>query len=148
MRMLRHLPSLALAAALFAAAPGAAQRPLNLGMERPGVATPGFPWGWYAGQSAWDGPRAGSTIDSAVAHGGRASLRVERPAGDTSGSWWASNDVLAAPAAGKRVRVSGWVRTEALRGGRAALRVEMVGAGWQTLRVDTMPGHGVSGTTG
>jgi hypothetical protein len=106
-----------------------AQRPLNLDMEQPGIAAPDFPWGWYAvDQDAPPAERQGG-VDTVIRHGGRRSLRVGRT-GAAPGPWVGSSDFSAGRLAGRRIRLTGWARTEGLRGGAAVLRVETMGSGY------------------
>ncbi|WP_331053992.1 erythromycin esterase family protein [Longimicrobium sp.] len=139
--------TLALAAlALLHAGALHAQKPLNLDLERPGFAYPGTPWGWYTADQ--DDPSLGhpAQMDSVVRHGGRWSLRVARDsaAGPWFGESWFAGDALA----GRRVRLSGWVRTQNVQGGSAALRVDAMDGNYQTLSVDSMPGRALRGTAG
>lgn len=146
--MLNRTRPLAVAAfALLHATAGHAQRPLNLDMELPGVAAPETPWGWYALDQDAPPPDRQARLDTVVRHGGSRSLRVHRASADAA-PWAALSDLSAAGLANRRIRLTGWVRTEGLRGGAAVLRVELVGGGYQTIRVDSMAGRGLRGTTG
>jgi erythromycin esterase len=144
--MTNHCLAIA-ACVLLHAGTAHAQRPLNLDMEQPGIAAPEFPWGWYAAdQLAPQAERLGS-VDTLVRHGGRRSLRVSRT-DVASASWAGSSGLSAERLAGKRIRLTGWTRTEGLRGGTAVLRVESMGSEFQSISVDSMAGAGVHGTTG
>jgi hypothetical protein len=110
---LRVRPALLAAATLAVADVAAAQAP---------AATR-----WGAGGSATDDFRV--VVDSAVARGGRASLRLsadEEPGGYSG----VSTALPGAPWAGRRVRVSAYLRTAALGGQGAALwaRADTAGA--------------------
>jgi erythromycin esterase len=139
---------LALAACVLAyAAPSAAQRPLNLHLEQPGLVTPDAPWGWWLSDQQAAPAERQAALDSTVARGGRFSLRVARPA--PGGPAWSGATYLPADGlGGKRLRLSGWARTQDLRDGAAALRLETLGPGYAILSVDSMPGRGVRGSAG
>ncbi|HEY0151711.1 MAG TPA: erythromycin esterase family protein [Longimicrobium sp.] len=141
----RLLVFVACATLLAGAAHG--QRPLNLDMEQPGIAAPAFPWGWYSPELDSPAAEREARIDSTVRHGGRRSLRIERTRAG-SPAWFGVSDLSTKSLTGRRIRLTGWARTERLQGGAAALRVEMVGGDYQPIRVDSMPDAGLRGTTG
>lgn len=98
--------------------PAAAQQPLNLGFERLGVAGGQSPWGWSPAAFA---PGAASHLDSLVARTGRRSLRITLPPGDTTATQGLSYWISPRFAWGQRVTVSGWIRSDDLKGtGRIA----------------------------
>jgi erythromycin esterase len=134
------------ACAMLHAGTAHGQRPLNLDMEQPGIAAPAFPWGWYSPELESPAAERQARIDSTVRHGGRRSLRIDRAR--AGAAWIGSSDLSAKGLAGRRIRVTGWARTERLRDGAAVLRVETMRDGYQTIRVDSMPGAGLRGTTG
>lgn len=143
--MSRRLLVIAACSALFAGA-AHSQRPLNLDMEEPGVAAPAFPWGWYSPELESPAAERQARLDSTVRHGGRRSLRIDRARGGEA--WIGSSDLSTRGLPGRRIRVTGWARTEGLRDGAAVLRVETMEDGYRTIRVDSMPGAGLRGTTG
>ena len=111
--------------AVAAAIPAAAQRPLNLDFERASVSYADRPWGWTFGWSAFmGGPAASFTLDSAVRHGGRFSLRVAMA--DSAAGAAPQAIMLQVPSEsfrGKEVRAAGWLRAEG-DGATAMLSVE------------------------
>ena len=143
--MLRRLLTFIACSTLFAGA-AHGQRPLNLDMEQPGIAAPAFPWGWYSPELESPAAERQARIDSTVRHGGRRSLRIDRARGGAA--WIGSSDLSTKGLAGRRIRVTGWARTEQLQGGAAVLRIETMRDGYETIRVDSMPGAGLRGTTG
>lgn len=123
----RSLAFCASVAALLVAISGSAgaQRPLNLDFETPGIAGDDRPWGWSFGWSAFGGrPAATFEMDSLVFRGGRRSLRITMP--DSADTGHAESIMLQLPAAfalGRELRITGWMRGDALRG-RALLTLE------------------------
>jgi len=106
------------------------QIPLNLGFEQPAVEGFSRPWGWTL-RSAADG--ATFHVDSLVRRSGTRSLRVSRSPEDLVGADEGRAHVLQhwiAPrfAWGDQVRLTGWVRSEDLRG-RGHLVLEAWGNG-------------------
>lgn len=95
-----------------------AQRPLNLGFNRPGVAANDRPWGWSLGWSAFaPGAPASFTLDSLVRAEGRFSLRVV--AADTGAEAPPRMLMAQLPAdavRGHELRLRGAVRIGALQG--------------------------------
>ena len=92
-----------------------AQQPFNLGFERASTTDPTKPWG-LVGSYQWE-PSATLvfTLDSTVRREGRYALRVENT--DTSSAYgWVYATPPAEGLAGKRVRLRGWIRTEAMDG--------------------------------
>ncbi len=90
----------------------AAQQPLNLDFERAAVNGGGGAWGWSLGWSAFQGGSIATFLrDSAVAHGGRYSLRISVPDSTTAGQ--TQTILLQVPsgfALGHRLTLSGWLR--------------------------------------
>ena len=118
-----------------------AGRPLpDAGFERAALST--VPTGWQTG-----GPGHEVDVDTA-AWSGRQSLRVRRagPVPQGQGPFGAATRTLPG-APGQRVRVSGYVRTEAVADGYAGLWVRADGPGG-ALALDNMEGRGLTGTTG
>lgn len=111
----------------LAARPGAAwaQQPLNLDFETPSVAGYDRPWGWTFGWSAFGGQSSATfAMDSLISHSGRRSLRIALP--DSSAAEQPVSIMLQVPAAfalGRELRLTGWMRGEAMRG-RAVLTLE------------------------
>lgn len=129
-----------LAAVLLAgiAHPVSAQQPLNLDFERP--STEGFtrPWNWTPFSYA---PGGEASVDSAVSHGGRRSLRISRSADSPAGVHAFATYLNPLAARGKTLRVAGWIRTDGLAG-RAYLTVQSW-ASFEVLASDTV--HAESG---
>ncbi len=105
------------AAWLVCGAAADGQRPLNLDFERASVAGPDRPWGWSHGYSPFaSGPAATFALDSVVRRSGQRSLRVALT--DSSTSRAPQTIVLQVPsafAAGRNVRLTGWIRATRLR---------------------------------
>ncbi|MFL5384218.1 MAG: erythromycin esterase family protein [Longimicrobiaceae bacterium] len=135
-------PLFAAAAALALAGAAHAQQPLNLGFEMESAVRPGRPWGMLTSDQWYPNP-VRFALDSAVRREGRRSLRIEAPA-DSTPVTEAGMQIPAAFAAGKRVRLSGWIRTEGVRG-YAGLELGASLPG-QELAIDSMPGRGATGT--
>lgn len=95
-----------------------AQRPLNLGFNRPSVAASDRPWGWSLGWSAFSpGAPASFTLDALVRAEGRFSLRVV--AADTGTDTPLRMLMVQLPAdavRGHDLRLRGAVRVGALQG--------------------------------
>lgn len=110
------------AVAACAAAPLAAQRPLNLDFERASVSYADRPWGWALGWSAFTGgPAAYFRLDSIERRSGRTSLRITVP--DTGAAPQAL--MLQVPggfAHGRVLELEGWVR---MPGAGATARVHL-----------------------
>ncbi len=73
--------------------------------------------------------------------------RVRHAARPRMASVLASRAFPLEDAAGRKVRFSGWIRTEDLKDGRAALWWRVTGAPGEILALDSMEGRGPSGTT-
>jgi len=127
-----------------AAAPLRAQTVANLGFEEHGLVYPERPAGWLAV------PPVGYAVelDSAAAHGGRWSLRI-RQRGEAGGFATANQAFPVALARGKRLRLSGWIRTAEMTRGQAGLwlRVDGPGNEGRPLAFDNMNGRGATGTS-
>jgi erythromycin esterase len=115
-----------LASAVLAVRPQrlAAQRPLNLDFERLGVEGATRPWGWFTATTFSITSAASSAVtvvDSTERHAGRRSLRITLPPADSTSAPPASQSLrLQVPAqfaAGRPVRVTGWIKTADLDGG-------------------------------
>ncbi|MGQ0640748.1 MAG: erythromycin esterase family protein [Gemmatimonadaceae bacterium] len=104
-------------AGIASAAPVAAQRPLNLDFERSAVADAQKAWGWSHGWSPFaSGPSATFTLDSVVRRGGNRSLRIALA--DSAAGNAPQTILLQLPsafAAGRSVRLTGWIRVEQLK---------------------------------
>lgn len=114
--------------------------PVNLDFEH-GANARGVPTGWI-------GAPPGVLWDPTVSHGGEASARIRQAAAPANGmpaqiSQWIS----ATPWRGKRLRLSGWLHTDNVAAGWAALWVRADSATKPALVFDNMAGHGVEGTT-
>jgi len=140
--MLIPRPLLAATAAAALAGTAHAQQPLNLGLEMESTVRPGRPWGMLTSDQWYPNPVRFS-LDSTVRREGRRSLRIEAPP-DSTPVTEAGVQVPAAFAAGRRLRLSGWIRTEGVRG-YAGLELGSAPSG-QELAIDSMPGRGITGT--
>jgi hypothetical protein len=102
--------------------------------------------GWFVLRSS----QFRASADTSVAHGGRASARLEAVAGAT-GTGALTQVIPAAAYRGKRVRFAGFVRTDGVTGGAGLwLRVDRAGhagSSWLAALDDT-PDHELHGTTG
>src|SRR5437879_7736041 len=76
---------------------------LNLDFE---TATRGRPWSWSIGSAGYE-----YTVDSADFHSGTRSLRIRNVNAPASGLGVASQQFPIELVRGKRVRVSGWMKT-------------------------------------
>ncbi len=126
--------------------PAEAQLSLNLDMELPNFSgASGLPWGWIAtGLSVRPGSEV--TLDSTIRHGGRRSLRIHRTEGAAQPHMLSTQiDPVKFPLARRRVRLSGWIRTEEVRGGQAAVLLEQYTI-FPRPTVDSMAGRGASTT--
>lgn len=115
--------------------------PANLDFEH-GANARGAPKGWIGAPPAvlWD---------PTVSHGGEASARIRQAAVPEGGmpaqiSQWIS----ATPWRGKRLRLAGWLHTDNVASGWAALWVRADSATKPALVFDNMADRGVKGTTG
>jgi hypothetical protein len=118
--------------------------PINLDFE--GEAGPaGGPSGW-SGRSDTGYERA---VDHQVAHGGKSSGRLRAKGKGLSEDDFATFTQGLAPEAwrGKRVRLSGWLRSENVNTGWGGLWMRVDGPRSQTLAFDNMYRRGVHGTT-
>lgn len=132
------------AACLIAPVPAAAQ-PSNLGFEEvrdsAGVLRP---VGWFSGGSGYQ-----VAVDTSQQVEGRASLRsrlsgTSRPA---RAFGVATQRFPVALAAGRTLRVTGWIRTQDVGEGYAGLWMRVDGQDRATLAFDNMSGRGATGTT-
>ena len=125
----------------------AAQRPLNLGFEMASHLRRTDPWGWT---TTWPelAPATRMRLDTVRRHEGRRSLRVTRSdAAEGSFRFTVVLDPAVLPLAGRHLRLAGWIRTEGVAGGQAALLLRTTGAAGGTY-LDSMPGRGAVGTSG
>jgi len=133
----------ALCIALLLFATGTGSNPFNLNFEE-GTDDKGKPL-W------WDGGGHGYTIalDTAVMHGGKASGRIEAPKRELTEKDAAPlvQYVSAEPWRGKRVRLSGWLRTSDVKSGWAGLWMRVDSPGKPNLAFNNMPKRGPRGTT-
>ncbi|HKP76037.1 MAG TPA: erythromycin esterase family protein [Longimicrobiaceae bacterium] len=131
---------LAAAAALALAGTARAQQPLNLGFEMESTARPGRPWGMTA--TSEPAMQATFALDSVVRREGRRSLRIDSPEGTASADMTIG---LATPvAAGKTLRLTGWIRTRDVKGYAGLAAGEQV-PGKEPV-TDSMPERGATGT--
>ncbi|MEO5818481.1 MAG: erythromycin esterase family protein [Gemmatimonadaceae bacterium] len=90
-----------------------------------------------------------AVLDSVTPLAGRFSLRTRRLDGtsDSAKSILTSVRLPAAGAAGRRLHLTGYIRTEAIRSGYASFWLRVDGAGVQTLALDNMKERAPRGTT-
>lgn len=121
----------------------AAQTVRNLGFEEPAPGGARMPAGWWVGTSGYRVSR-----DTATVHGGSASLRMEYVPGATRFTTTRQSVPVPSPRP-RRVRLRGWIRTDAVTRGYAGLwaRVESGGDRPRTLASDNLAGRGATGTT-
>ncbi|HYD53468.1 MAG TPA: hypothetical protein VEA99_12605, partial [Gemmatimonadaceae bacterium] len=130
-------------------ATAAAQQPamVNLGFEESAVrGGRAVPAGWASGGEGFE-----VGLDSSTRVEGRWSLVSRRTAreawGPGAGFGVASQFPRVGAAAGRAVRLSGWIRTEGVTTGYAGLWARADGPGNRVLSFDNMGTRGVSGTT-
>jgi erythromycin esterase len=112
------------------AAGAAAQSPLNLDFEVRS-ADPAFPNGWFVG-----GPGYEVRLDETNPRSGKVSLRIAQK---SPGNFAAATSSLPVKAArGKKVRLSGEIKTEGVKTGYAGLWLRVDGPGGKTLGFDNM----------
>ncbi len=124
--------------------------PRNLDFEN-GVASDGQPVGWdhpdHRPRTRGDLYAIG--VDDAVAHGGRASARVEGAPGadaDADAFGTVTQAIDAAPFHGQRIRLSGFLKTDSVVGVGSGLWMRIDGHG-TTLAFDNMQDRAITGTT-
>ena len=135
---MRGLRVLAFAATLLTLPPAVAQQRtyLNLDFE---TATRGRPWAWSTGGAAYD-----FALDTAAPNSGAQSLRIRYTGGQFGSS--AVQTLLLDATAGKRVRFTGYLRTEGITQGNAGLWLRVDGASGM-LALDNAPLGVTNGTT-
>jgi erythromycin esterase len=131
-----------LAIALIAGTGRAQQQPAIIGFEAHNAA--GGLVGWTVAARGFD-----AMLDSAAPLAGRFSLRTRRlDANSDSGKYVLTNVRLpASGAAGRRLHLTGYIRTDAIRTGYASFWLRIDGAGIQTLASDNMKERAPRGTT-
>ena len=111
----------------------------NAGFEIPDPVHSSRPASWHVGGTGYD-----LALDTTWAHGGSRSLRIRSTGGGTFGV--ATQLIEAGALKGQRVRLSGYIRTEAVKGGWAGLWLRFDGPGG-ALWMDNMIGRGAVGTS-
>jgi erythromycin esterase len=129
----RTLLSLAFA---FLSYPSFSQTLLNLGFER---SFNNKPTGWYIGGEAFD-----SKLDSLVVHSGKTSLRMHYTGGP--GFAVATQVFPLEMARGKKIRFSGYIKSDSINRGFAGLWWRVDGKN-RILAFDNMQQRGAKGTT-
>ncbi|MEO8562495.1 MAG: erythromycin esterase family protein [bacterium] len=117
--------------------------PLNLDLERAGMIAPDRPRKWLTVATGFD-----IALDSTVAHSGRRSVRSRAQATAVAGAM--AELRAAAPftlAAGKRVRLRAFIRTENLEHGHARLWIRADGPAGRPLSADTIAVRQALGAT-
>jgi erythromycin esterase len=140
--------SFVFAVGLTSASAAGAQQPLNLDFEELSGIDPRVPAHWTTVGTAYE-----LVLDSAVVHSGRVSLRSRRVVEREGSFGTATHRVPAGDLRGKRLRLSGWIRTEAVTGGFAGIWMRVDGpprpdGGSARLAFDNMADRGARGTTG
>jgi erythromycin esterase len=133
---MRHLYVLVTVLVVGVSVEARAQQFLNLDFEHKGGRGAR---GWYTGGAGFE-----VTLDSTVAYTGSSSLRITRVGEGSFGV--ATSSFPIEDAEGKRVRYSGYIRTDAVSSGYAGLWWRVDGDSG-TLAFDNMAGRGPSGTT-
>ncbi len=126
------------------AAPAYSQQPLNLGFEIPSLIAPGRAWNIVTSDAYDPANNSKVALDSIIVHGGKRSMRIDHPGGPRTG--WAGVDIPGSYVAGKRVRLSGWIRTDKIVDGYAGLEVSSFG-NLGRISGDSLAGRGPRGTT-
>jgi hypothetical protein len=123
--------------------PSAPANPVNLDFEA-GADQRGLPVGWIGGAPGYD-----MAWDPTVAHHGEASGRIARHAGTTATTTPASLSqwISAERWRGKRVRLSGWLRTQHISSGWAGLWMRVDSPTTPALAFDNMQKRGLHGTS-
>jgi hypothetical protein len=112
----------------------------NLDFEA-GAAASGFPSGWGGGGDGYE-----LTAEETVIHGGAASGRIQSVASSENGFGTLTQGISAERWRGKRVRLSGWLRTRDVETGWAGLWMRVDPAAGSALAFDNMVGRGPKGT--
>lgn len=120
-----------------------AATPANPGFEE-GAADRGLPEGWIGGSEGYE-----IAVDPDVAHGGEASVRIAALAPGLPEDSWVPliQQIPAEPWRGKRVRLSGWLRTRDVTSGWAGLWMRVDAPIGPPLAFDNMRTRPVSETT-
>lgn len=123
---------------LLAHAESATAQGANLSFETPSVSDPSQPRDW---QIRTQGDEV--TLDTVAAKGTRSLRLVQgRPGGSASAFQTVASDTLA----GRRVRLSGYIRTRGVKDGTANLWAVIGGAGQEILSTDPLESKGATGT--
>ncbi len=139
--MAKHLFLATLTLLLMAATATAQNRaPVNMGFEETSLMDPLKPAGWYGGGDGFV-----VEIDTATAYEGRNSLRMETIAEGGTGFALASQSVPSSFAGGRRVRYSGYIKTEDVANGYAGLWMRVDGVNGM-IYLDNMQGPLGGGT--
>jgi len=130
-------------AAVHAQQEQAPPNPVNLDFEA-GADQRGLPVGWIGKAAGYD-----MAWDPTVSHRGEASGRIARHPGTPASAIPASLSqwISAERWKGKRVRLSGWLRTKDVTSGWAGLWMRVDSATTPALAFDNMPKRGPRGTT-
>ena len=120
----------------FLSSPSFSQTFLNLSFER---SFNNKPTGWYVGGEGYD-----STLDTLIVHSGKNSLRLHY---DTGSGFGVANHIFPLEMArGKKIRFSGYIKTDSVSRGFAGLWWRVDGKN-KMLAFDNMADRGAKGTT-
>jgi erythromycin esterase len=130
-----------------------AQKPLNLDFDMPGLAGRPRPWGWQDMiLRAGEPPGTEVVSDTLIKHGGRSSLRLSRRSAGQAPSSIGTHIYRRLLPEGDRglldarkMRLSGWVRTENLTNGKAGLF--LIVPGQPIPLFDSLQGNATTGTS-
>jgi erythromycin esterase len=115
----------------------------NLGFERSSMIAPELPAGWFVGSSEYE-----VVLDTMAPHSGTRSLRIApRSTPRPQAFGVATSRIDGQIAAGKTVRLRGYVRTRDVAAGYAGLWMRVDGPGGRMLALENMSERGVTGTT-
>lgn len=129
------------------ASPLSAQGVSNLGFEERGTVSPDAPRGWNIGVRSYR-----LSLDSTQAYAGRTSLRSERVGENPEAFGVASQTLPVELVRGRRIQLSGWIRTDLVTDGYAGLWMRVDGplgeqGRQRILAFDNLSGRGATGTT-
>jgi hypothetical protein len=104
----------------------------------------GMPIGWRRGPDG-SGDQYQITVDTSIKHSGKASASLKFACGSDSDAWaYLSQNIAADDFRGKRVRLSGWLKTNDVTGASLIMRVD---GERQMLAFDNMDNRTIKGTT-
>lgn len=106
----------------------------------------GMPMGWRITPEDSKAENYRLTVDTQTKHGGAASARISGMCADNASDWASlAQSIRADEFRGKRVRLTGWLKTDAVNKAGLWMRVD---GNRRTLGFDNMDDRAVTGTTG